>query len=130
MTDTHTNDTPSGEDVDWEAFAAAETKRYQKVIQAFRDAATALGRERAAECDFPYDDLLRAMLHGQVVLAEEFRSYSYFVTDMWPGLVGQAAEDAAAHMAESTRQMAAVYGQVHALPQVTESGGTRFSQAR
>ncbi|MDA1359782.1 hypothetical protein O1R50_09120 [Glycomyces luteolus] len=128
MTDIDTETHAAGEDIDWEAFAAAETQQFRDDIQAFREAANTLVRERAAECNFEYDDLLEAMVYGLALITEEFRSYSYFVTDMWPTAVGREAEDAAEHLAESARRLAAVYGQIHALPQVPDNGTTRSAR--
>jgi hypothetical protein len=123
MTDTDiTTDEP---DLDWHAFAAAETQQFYDEIQAFRDAAAKLGRERAAECDFPYEAYLQALVDGLVAITEQFRPYSYFVGDMWSAPIGEAAEEAAEHLADSARLLAAVYGQVLALPQVPESGTPR-----
>jgi hypothetical protein len=118
MTDTDNVTYSADADIDWHAFAAAETQQFYDEIQAFRNAAANLGRERAAECDFPYEAYLQALVDGMVAIAEQFRPYSYFVGDMWPTPVGEAAEEAAAHLADSARLLAAVYGQVIALPQI------------
>lgn len=123
MTDTESN--TGKHDLDWEDFAAAETQQFYNDIQAFRDAAGRLGRERAAECDFPYAAYLQALVDGLVAITEQFRLYSYFVGDMWSEPVGEAAEEAAAHLADSARLLAAVYGQVLALPQVPDNGTPR-----